>query len=71
MNAFFEERAVTPSLLREVSQHQIGLLAGRFDDLDADPAVIDRDRSVPLADLGGFLALRSPHAGRLQQQLRS
>ncbi|MEE8060495.1 MAG: hypothetical protein V3T16_01635 [Gemmatimonadales bacterium] len=69
--AFFEERALTPSLLREVSQHQIGLLAGRFDDLDADPAVIDRDRSVPLADLGGFLALRSPHAGRLQQQLRT
>ena len=68
---FFEERGLTPELLREVSQHQVGLLAERFDALDADPAIISRDRSVSLAELGGFLALRSPHAGRLQQALRA
>ena len=57
-------------MLREVNQHQVGLLAEQFDVLDTDPAVIGRDRSVSLAELGGFLALRSPHAGWLQQQLQ-
>ena len=34
------------ALLREVSQHQIGLLASAFDALDLDPAVVSRDRAV-------------------------
>ena len=53
---FFEELQLTPSLLREVSQHQIRLLARAFDDLDLDPAIIDRDRTVDLGDIAGFLA---------------
>jgi kynureninase len=61
----FEEWSLTPDLLREVSQHQVGLLANRFDALDADPSLIDRDRSVILAEIGGFLALRTPHAAEL------
>lgn len=67
---FFEARGLSPALLRTVSQHQVGLLAERFDALDADPAVITRDRTVPIAGLGGFLALRSPHAERLRALLR-
>lgn len=67
---FFEEQGLDPALLRTVSQHQVGLLAQRFDDLDLDPKVVSRDRSVPLSEIGGFLALGSPHAGRLQQELR-
>jgi len=67
--AFFEEQELTPDLLREVSQHQVGLLIDAFDELDLDPRILDRDRSVALEDLGGFLALRSPRAGDLQQQL--
>jgi kynureninase len=35
------------------------------------PDVITRDRSTPLAVFGGFLALRSPHAERLQQRLHA
>ena len=35
---FFREQGLTPALLREVSQHQIGLLAAAFDALDLDPA---------------------------------
>jgi kynureninase len=66
---FFEQGGLSPALLREVSQHQIGRLARLFDDLDADPAVIDRDRSVALEDVGGFLALRSPRAGDLCRAL--
>ena len=66
---FFEERGLDPELLREVSHHQVGLLARRFDELDLPPEVIDRDRTVPLAKLGGFLALRSPMAGEISLAL--
>jgi kynureninase len=62
---FFQEQSLTPELLREMSQHQVGLLIRRFDALDADPAVVTRDRSVPLERIGGFLTLRSPLAGDL------
>lgn len=62
---FFEALGLTPALLRDVSRHQVGLLARLFDELDADPAVITRDRSIPLSAIGGFLALRAPHAREL------
>ena len=68
---FFAETGLTPSLLREVSQHQIGLLQKCFDALDADPVVIRRDRSVPLSAIGGFLALESPVAGNLARALHA
>ncbi|HEX6937948.1 MAG TPA: hypothetical protein VF158_00950 [Longimicrobiales bacterium] len=67
---FFDEMRLTPAFLREVSQHQIRLLARTFDALDLDPAIVDRDRDVDLGDVAGFLALRSPHAGELQRKLR-
>ncbi len=67
----FEEWSLTPELLREVSQRQIGLLTERFDALDADPAVIDRDRGVDLNEIGGFLALPTPHAAELCAALRA
>jgi len=67
---FFDRFGLTPRVLRDVSQHQIGLLAERFDALDADPSVISRDRSIPLARLGGFLALAAPRAGELTALLR-
>jgi kynureninase len=68
---FFREHGLTPALLREVSQHQIGLLASTFDALDLDPAVLSRDRTCPLAEIGGFLALRSPVAAALARSLRA
>jgi kynureninase len=68
---FFEGHGLPPALLREVSQHQTGLLAQRFDDLDLDPRVISRDRSVPLEAVGGFLALRAPQAATLSRLLRA
>ncbi len=64
-----EEWGLTPELLREVSQRQVGLLAERFDALDVDPAVIDRDRGVDLDGIGGFLAVRTPQAAALSQLL--
>jgi selenocysteine lyase/cysteine desulfurase len=68
---FFEERGLTPALLREVSQHQIGLLASAFDALDLDPAILSRDRACRLDEVGGFLVLRSPAAGALVRSLRA
>ena len=70
MFAFFDEQKLTPERLRELSQHQVGLLATKFDDLGLDPKVIDRDRSVPVTALAGFLALRSPLAARLCAALK-
>jgi kynureninase len=66
---FFTELGLTPALLREVSQHQVGLLAARFDALDLPPELVDRDREVPLQKIGGFLSLRSPRAGELVRGL--
>jgi len=66
----FDEWGLTPELLREVSQHQVGLLAERLDALDVDPAVIDRDRSGELSGIGGFLVLRTPRAAELCAALR-
>jgi kynureninase len=68
---FFGAEGLTPRLLRQVSQHQVGLLRERFDALDLDPAVIRRDRSVRLEGLGGFLALSSPRAGAISMELRA
>ncbi|MGH3434186.1 MAG: kynureninase [Thermocrispum sp.] len=66
---FRHAQGLHPSFLREVAQHQLGLLADAFDALDLPADVVDRDRSVPLDQLGGFLALRSPQAQRLRQAL--
>jgi kynureninase len=67
---FFRDQGLTPELLREISRHQVGWLAARFDALDLDPRVISRDRDVPLENVAGFLALRSPRAQELSRALR-
>ncbi|HUF11754.1 MAG TPA: hypothetical protein VMN78_01475 [Longimicrobiales bacterium] len=67
---FFAEMSLSPALLREVSQHQVGLLIDGFDGLDLDPGVISRDRSTALDGIAGFLALRAPRAAELKTRLR-
>ncbi|MEO6067848.1 MAG: kynureninase [Gemmatimonadales bacterium] len=68
---FFQEMKLTPPFLREVSQIQIGVLASAFDALDLDPKLVTRDRSAPLTETGGFLALRSSHATALAAKLQA
>lgn len=68
---FFDELGLEPSLLREVSRHQIALLREGVDALDVDPRLLDRDRSVDPERIGGFLALRSPRAAELRAGLRT
>jgi kynureninase len=60
---------LTMPLLREVSQHQTGVLAERFDALGLDEGVVTRDRETPRVGFGGFLALRAPRAGLLRAGL--
>jgi kynureninase len=67
---FFAAQGLDARRLREVSQHQVGLLMERFDALDLPPALVDRDRGVPLEELGGFLALESSQAGELHRRLK-
>ena len=68
---FFAEQGLTPELLRAVYLHQRGVLAQAFDELKAPDSVITRDRDTPPDGFGGFLALTSPHAGRVQAELRA
>ena len=66
---FFEEQGLTPAVLHESYQRQLGVLADALDGLGLPPEVIDRDRDVPIAGLGGFLSLRTPRAGDVQRAL--
>lgn len=68
---FFEREGLAPGFLRELSRHQVRLLAERFDALDLDPARVTRDRSVPLQRIGGFLALECRRAGEVSARLRT
>lgn len=67
---FFVDQGLTPELLRVTYQHQVGELQRAFDALGLDAALIDRDRSVPLQQLGGFLALTSERAGDFHKALK-
>ena len=66
---FFAEQGLTIPVLREISLRQTGLLAETFDALDAPDELITRDRTAPRTAFGGFLALRSPRAGKFQREL--
>lgn len=66
---FFATHGLSPTFLREVSLHQVGVLRSAFDALDLPDSLVTRDRDAAPESIGGFLALRSPSAGPLQQAL--
>ena len=66
---FFEERGLSPEFLRTVYLHQTGLLARRFDELDLPEGLLKRDRTVPLDQFGGFLALECPQSTAVARRL--
>jgi kynureninase len=68
--SFFEEKGLSPELLREVSLHQIRLLADHFDGLDLAPQIISRNRSIAIEAIGGFLCLHAARAGEICRLLR-
>ena len=66
---FFAHQGLTPAFLREVSQHQIGLMSRSFDALDLPESLIRRERSVSFDSIAGFLALESPRAQEFSEKL--
>jgi kynureninase len=66
---FFAAQGLTPAFLRQVSQHQIGLLASSFDQLGLRESVVRRDRTMSLDEIAGFLAFDSPVAQALSEKL--
>ena len=67
---FFAAQGLTPAFLREVSRHQVGLLADTFRELDLDPRVVRLEDDVRPEERGGFLALTAPAAGPLCAALK-
>jgi len=67
--AFFEDRGLSPELLRTVYLHQTGVLARCFDELGAPERVLKRERAVPLDHFGGFLAIECPWAPAVARRL--
>ena len=67
---FFDRQRLSTERLREVGLRQIRRLAAGVDELDSDPSLLSRDRSMPLSSRGGFLTLLSPRAGELCRALR-
>jgi hypothetical protein len=67
---FFTEQNLTPALLRDLSQYQLAILVQEFDRLGCDPSVMKRN-DVPVKNIGGFLALKTMHAGALQAGLKA
>ena len=67
---FFEDVGLSPELLREVSQHQVGLLVQTFESLDLDPEVVRLADQVTIEERGGLLGLRAPEASDLSGSLR-
>ena len=67
---FCAAQGLTPSFLREVSLHQVGVLESTFRGLDLDPAVVRLDDSVGPDGRAGFLALECSDAASLSAGLR-
>jgi kynureninase len=66
---FHVQQGLTPARLRDISRHQVGLLKRDFEALDLDPAIA-RVEAMPDDRRGGFLAIRSPRAAALHEELR-
>ena len=66
---FFAAQGLTVDVLREVSQHQVGLLADTFRALDLAPGIARLDDSIDLWRRGGFLSIHAPEAGALSAAL--
>lgn len=67
---FFNDMNLTPEFLREVSQHQIGLMIDEFDKLELDPKIIKRNTTISLENIAGFLVLYSESAGKISEKLK-
>jgi kynureninase len=67
---FHVKQGLTPERLRAISQHQVGLLASEFEALDV-PRELAHIEPIDSHRRGGFLAIRSQHAGDLFRALKT
>ena len=67
---FHEDMCLTAVQLRDISRHQVGLLARGFERLQINPAVARID-PVPDDRRAGFLAIRTPQAKGVVAALRA
>jgi kynureninase len=66
---FHAMHGLTPDRLREISLHQVGLLADAFAALDVDRSIAQAE-NIPAERRAGFLAIRTPRASELVRALR-
>lgn len=66
---FFREQELTPEFLREVSLHQVGLLAESFLKLDLPEKIINLDKEIKPEQRAGFLVLRTEKASEINVEL--
>ena len=66
---FHQQQGLTPDELRRISQHQVGLLVGAFEQLDVRPSFASIE-PMPLQQRGGFVAVRTSQARDLAHRLR-
>lgn len=66
---FFREQELTPEFLREVSLHQVGLLAVSFRKLDLPEKIINLDKEIKPEQRAGFLVLRTEKASEINAEL--
>lgn len=66
---FFREQGLTAEILRRQYSAQVGYLRLLFDEAGFDETLIHPANTRPVDETGGFLALQTPHARRLQAEL--
>jgi kynureninase len=66
---FHQQQGLTPTELRRISQHQVGIVISAFERLDVAPSVAHVE-PMPLDQRGGFVAVRTPQAREVARRLR-
>lgn len=66
---FFREMGLTPQVLRNQYEAQVGMLRSLFLEQDFDPKKIRLTHNEPLSRNGGFLSLTSPKAREIRADL--
>jgi len=68
--SFFDRMELSPEFLRTISQHQINLLAKKFDGLNLNESIISRNKNIDLKNIAGFLVLTSERASDICSGLK-
>ena len=66
---FFRQQGLTPLVLRNQYEAQVGMLRSLFIEQDFDPEIIKLAHNRPLSQNGGFLSLVSPKAREIKAHL--